>query len=227
MSPAETINYMHNSLKIKISKKLMNKNYCNELTITEQEKNIISMALLFNMVEHNELKEQLSLEIPDEGDIMLPLTESSCGPRNISNFIDILIVDDIEINIQILKKMIENLQLNCKCEMNHRKYIVHSANSGNIALEMIITQQKAYRGYKIVIMDCLMPIMDGWETSLAINKLYSQGIIKFLPYIIAYSAFDSKEDLEKCIMSGMCCHISKPCLKEELCKAINDWITRV
>ncbi|OMJ85967.1 hypothetical protein SteCoe_12599 [Stentor coeruleus] len=227
MSPSETINFMRSSLKIKISKKLMNKNYSNELSIIEQDKNVISMTLLFNMVEYNEFKEQSNLEIPDEGDIMLPLTESSFNLRNISNFIDILIVDDIEINIQILKKMIENLQFNCKCDRNHRKYTVHSANSGNVALEMIVAQQNVCSGYKIIIMDCLMPIMDGWETSLEINKMYSQGVIKFLPYIIAYSAFDSKEDLEKCIGSGMCCHVSKPCLKEELCKAINDWITRV
>jgi CheY-like chemotaxis protein len=225
MDSNETIEYMHKSLKLKISKKIMQKICTRELIISKEDNNNVKVVVFFDLIEYNDNKDP-GLDIPEEGDILLPLTISSVGNKNTANWVDILIVDDIEINIEILKKMLENLEVQCNCCRVHRKYTIHEASSGKNALEMILKQQKEKSGYRIVIMDCLMPSMDGWETSVEINKLYSQGKIRFLPYIIAYSAFDSKEDLEKCIMSGMCCHISKPCLKEELCQAINDWINR-
>jgi CheY-like chemotaxis protein len=226
MNSHDTIDFMHKTLKLKISKKLMHKICTNEVCISKGLDGIINLTLLFDLIEFHEAKDQFFMEIPEEGDIFLPLTTCEGGVRDMSNFVDVLIVDDIEINIEILRKMLENLESQCSCCRNHRKYSINTANSGRAALDMILCQHRNKSGYKIVIMDCLMPGMDGWETSLEINKMFSQGVIKYLPYIIAYSAFDSKEDLEKCIVSGMCCHISKPCLKEELCQAINDWITR-
>ncbi|OMJ86874.1 hypothetical protein SteCoe_11508 [Stentor coeruleus] len=225
MNSHDTIDFIHKTLKLKISKKLMHKICTNEVCINKSQNDTINFTLLFDLIEFHESKEQYFMEIPEEGDILLPLTTCS-GIRDMSNFVDILIVDDIEINIEILRKMLENLESHCNCCRKHRKYSIHTANSGRAALDMILYQQRLKSAYRIVIMDCLMPGMDGWETSLEINKMFSKGDIKYLPYIIAYSAFDSKEDLEKCIVSGMCCHISKPCLIEELCQAVNDWITR-
>ena len=75
-------------------------------------------------------------------------------------------------------------------------------------------------------MDCMMPEVDGWEATTAIVKLFEDKKILFLPSIIAHSAFDSKEDLEKCKSVGMCGHITKPCSKEELCIEINRLINR-
>ena len=71
-----------------------------------------------------------------------------------------------------------------------------------------------------------MPEIDGWETTRMIHNLFSEKKIRVLPYIIAYSAFDSKEDINKCYDSGMCGHISKPCYKEEICSEINNWFNK-
>lgn len=71
-----------------------------------------------------------------------------------------------------------------------------------------------------------MPEIDGWETSRIIKDLFDQKEIRKMPHIIAYSAFNSKEDIEKSSNSGMCEHISKPCEPLFLCKTINKWTNK-
>ncbi|OMJ81308.1 hypothetical protein SteCoe_18230 [Stentor coeruleus] len=169
--------------------------------------------------------ESEDLDIPDEGPVSWPLSSGESTNRDLE-LIDILIVDDMKLNLDILKRILENLDKSCKCLKNHQKYLVHTANSGNAAVEMIQKMSDNNCGYKIIIMDCQMPGMDGWEASVKINELYENKQILVLPYIIAYSAFDSNEDIEKCLRSGMNTHLSKPCQHEELCKAVSEWIAK-
>ena len=81
-----------------------------------------------------------------------------------------------------------------------------------------------WRGYRLTIMDCLMPEMDGWQTTICIKNLFMMEKIRVLPYIIAYSAFDSREDANKSMDAGMCDHISKPCTQKTLCQAVSRWV---
>lgn len=91
---------------------------------------------------------------------------------------------------------------------------------------LIRNQNTLDGGYRIVFMDCMMPEVDGWEASTEIRRLYDQNCIKILPYIIAYSAFNSREDIIKCENTGMCAHISKPCLQLDLCEVLLQWICK-
>jgi CheY-like chemotaxis protein len=91
---------------------------------------------------------------------------------------------------------------------------------------MVRKMNEIKSGYRVIIMDCQMPGMDGWEASLAIRKMFDDKEICHLPYIIAYSAFDSYEDIEKCLRSGMISHLSKPCQHEELCKVVSVWMSK-
>ena len=141
-----------------------------------------------------------------------------------SALVDILIVDDIEFNIKVLKYLIESLKDSCKCGNNHRDCSIHFANSGKQAVELVLYQNSVDSGYRLIFMDCLMPEMDGWEAAKRIKDLYLTKKIKILPFIVAYSAFDSKEDLEKCKAVGMCGHVSKPAYKEEVCREIRKWL---
>ena len=167
---------------------------------------------------------EVSPDITEEGSINIPYRHS---PRLSKEYlIDILIVDDIEFNISILKRLLEGLESNCHCSNTHRKYTIHIAGSGKETLELVAKQNALNGGYRLIIMDCLMPELDGWKTCAAIHQLYEKNEIKMMPYVLAYSAFDSKEDVVKSHNSGMCGHLSKPSTQADLCQEVSKWTGR-
>ena len=141
------------------------------------------------------LPEEHMPEVGEEGVATIP--HGGHDLLNLSEVIDILIVDDIEFNISVLRRLLEKLHTQCECGGIHREYTIHSAGSGKQALEAIERQNALGGGYRLIIMDCLMPEMDGWQTTIQIRDLFFKKELKILPYIIAYSAFDSREDANK------------------------------
>ena len=103
----------------------------------------------------------------------------------------ILIVEDSEINRKVATHMLDALD----CESV-------SAKNGKEALE-IYEQDK----FDAILMDCQMPILDGFETAKTIRKLFSSG---FQVPIIAISANVLSGEKEKCLASGMNDFIPKP-----------------
>lgn len=206
---------------MKMCKRLVINLLSDELLIAVEDETTISLGIILKEVCFD--SNHPIPDIPDEGE------RNSHSVRSLidmASVIDILIVDDIEFNLSVLRKFLENLYLNCNCENIHRKYSVHSAISGKEALGLIEKQNRVKGGYRLVIMDCLMPEMDGWETAIAIRKLYELQQIMILPYIIAYSAFDSKEDIIKSKNSGMCDHVSKPSTQKDFCNKVSQWLSR-
>ena len=167
----------------------------------------------------------LVLEIPEEGFIEPP--HQIYFKLNHEFIVDILIVDDIEFNISVLIRLLEGLESKCECTNKHRKYTIHAAGSGKEALGLVCKHNTLGGGYRMIIMDCLMPEIDGWETCVAIHELYEQKKIRVLPYILAYSAFDSREDIIKSEKSGMCGHLTKPCTQGDLCQAVSQSINNL
>lgn len=160
-----------------------------------------------------------------EGQRMLPMYFPRQNFRS-SMMTDILIVDDYEINLDILKRQIINLKSSCKCSEGHGDYSIHLAKSGMQAISFVMEQERLKRGYRLILMDCQMPEMDGWEATAKIFELFNTQKISYLPYVIAYSAFDSSVDIKRCFSSGMSGYISKPCYPEELCRIITQWISK-
>ena len=221
MNSQATLNYLKQSLKMKICKKLIANICLDGLKIINTDERTITLSIALDSIDT--VSAESCPEIPEEGHGPGHTVRVSIDMETI---IDILIVDDIEFNLSVLKKLLENLHLNCTCENTHRKLTVHCALSGKAALELINKQNRLKGGYRLIIMDCLMPEMDGWETSIAIRSLYEMQQIAILPYIIAYSAFDSKEDIIKSRESGMCDHISKPCTQKDFCDKITRLLSR-
>ena len=79
--------------------------------------------------------------------------------------------------------------------------------------------------YDIIIMDVMMPEMDGLEAAKAIRAL-DRPDAKAIP-IIAMTANVFKEDREKCLAAGMNAHLSKPLDAETMKRTISEQLKKL
>jgi CheY-like chemotaxis protein/signal transduction histidine kinase/HAMP domain-containing protein len=119
----------------------------------------------------------------------------------------VLIVDDDLRNIFALTTILEYHQME-----------VVAAENGK---DGIATLQKTPE-IDIVLMDIMMPEMDGYETIRAVRRM---GQFKSLP-IIALTAKAMKSDREKCIEAGASDYIAKPVNAEQLISLLRVWLYR-
>jgi hypothetical protein len=120
---------------------------------------------------------------------------------------NILVVDDDVRNIFSLTSMLEDHGM-----------IVRFAENGKQAIE----QLKKDPNVDAVLMDVMMPEMDGYETTRAIRAMDN---FKSLP-IIALTAKAMKGDREKCITAGASDYITKPVDTEQLLSLLRVWLYR-
>lgn len=78
--------------------------------------------------------------------------------------------------------------------------------------------------YDLILMDCQMPILDGYEATMAIRQLNSE---KQKITIIAMTANALKEDRDRCLDCGMDDYLSKPIRKEVLAAKLSEWEERL
>lgn len=119
----------------------------------------------------------------------------------------VLIADDDIRNIYSLTNVLEEEGVNCL-----------TAENGRVALEML----KSGTAVDMVLMDIMMPEMDGYEATLEIRKIEK---FKKLP-IIAITAKAMKGDKEKCLSVGMSDYVSKPVDVEQLLSLMRVWLYR-
>ncbi|ODH01702.1 hypothetical protein A4S05_27735 [Nostoc sp. KVJ20] len=119
----------------------------------------------------------------------------------------ILIVDDDLRNIFALTSFLESYQMQ-----------VLFAENGRDGIEKLQTNPEI----NIVLMDIMMPEMDGYETTRAIRQ---QQQFRSLP-IIALTAKAMPGDKEKCIQAGASDYITKPVDTEQLLSLLRVWLYR-
>ena len=120
--------------------------------------------------------------------------------------VHILVVEDNRVNQIVAKNLLKEAGFTCDIAQN-----------GMEACSAV-----RYRKYDLVLMDCQMPEMDGYEaTSLIRNWEHVQGK-KHLP-IIALTANATKEDVKKCLDSGMNAYCSKPINPSVMIRLIEEW----
>jgi HAMP domain-containing protein/signal transduction histidine kinase/CheY-like chemotaxis protein len=117
---------------------------------------------------------------------------------------NVLVVDDDVRNLFAVTTILERFQIN-----------VLTAESGNVAIQMI----KDNTGIEMVLMDIMMPEMDGYETT---QKIRSDRRYSDLP-IIAVTAKAMKGDREKCIDAGASDYIVKPIKIDQLLSLMRLW----
>ncbi len=131
----------------------------------------------------------------------------SCDKPPVSlSGINMLVVDDIELNLEVAQYILEEAGAN-----------ITVAYNGKEALELY--EQSPVGTYNVILMDVMMPIMNGYEATEAIRNLDREDA-KLIP-IIALTANAFKDDVEKCINAGMNAHIAKPIDVELLISTIN------
>jgi CheY-like chemotaxis protein len=119
----------------------------------------------------------------------------------------ILVVDDDVRNIFALTSVLEG----------HHMDVMHAEN-GQQGIELI----KATPGIEAVLMDIMMPEMDGYEAISAIRELER---FKDLP-IIALTAKAMKADRDRCLEVGASDYISKPLDIDQLLSLLRVWLYR-
>jgi HAMP domain-containing protein/signal transduction histidine kinase/CheY-like chemotaxis protein len=119
----------------------------------------------------------------------------------------VMIVDDDIRNIFALTSVLERHQM-----------VVVSAETGRQAIELLQSEGDI----DLVLMDIMMPEMDGFETMRTIRKIPR---LKHLP-IIAVTAKAMKGDREKCIEAGAWDYLSKPVDTDQLLAVLRGWLHR-
>lgn len=123
----------------------------------------------------------------------------------------LLIVDDNITNRLITQALVKQ----------RHEILADTAVDGQEALELV-----SKNGYDIILMDCMMPKMDGYEATKAIRSGEAGEVAKDAT-IIALTANTSLEDREACRLAGMNDYLPKPIAPKALSEALNKWSPRV
>ena len=118
----------------------------------------------------------------------------------------ILAADDYPANLRVVARVLEK-----------RGHTVETVTTGAAAAAAVLASH-----YDLVLMDCRMPEMDGYDATALIRA--SEGGRRRTP-IIALTANDSEDDRQRCVDVGMDGFVAKPLRPAELFAAIEQVLT--
>ena len=132
------------------------------------------------------------------------LPSSAGKPEEDATPIRILMAEDNAINQRVGKLILQRAG-----------FFIDLVSDGNEALE-------AHRAkpYDLILMDCQMPTMDGFEATRLIRQLDQRQ-----PVIIAVTANALVGERERCISAGMDDYLSKPFQAEHLVAMVRKWVS--
>ena len=134
-----------------------------------------------------------------------PALQSSgeLAPEQTAQSLRILLVEDNQVNQLVASSILKKLG-----------HTVESAENGQRALDAMAAGE-----FDLILMDCQMPIMDGYEATRRIRQNLDWQAVP----IIAVTANVMQGDRDDCITAGMNDYVTKPYKREELRAAINRW----
>lgn len=150
----------------------------------------------------------LSLPVMDVSEIP---NSAATAPPNLKEFHGkILVVDDLAIGQTVARMVLEKLGFEV-----------------DIACDGVEAVTKAYAApYRMVLMDCQMPVMDGYEATRQIRQRAREQQLEHLP-IIALTANAQPSDVQACLDSGMDGYLPKPFRKEALVRTLHEFLRDV
>ncbi|HEX7326642.1 MAG TPA: ATP-binding protein [Rhodanobacteraceae bacterium] len=119
----------------------------------------------------------------------------------------VLLVEDHPVNQKVAQKLLERLGL-----------AVDLAENGEAALD-----QLHRRSYAAVLMDCQMPVLDGYSATRRLRELESTQHKPRVP-VIAMTAHAMAGDRERCLQAGMDDYLSKPLDRAQLAETLARWL---
>jgi CheY-like chemotaxis protein/HPt (histidine-containing phosphotransfer) domain-containing protein len=138
----------------------------------------------------------------------VPLTVAADTQARAQLYARVLLVEDNPVNQELALHMLEFL--GCRCSV---------ANDGREAIEAL-----GRDAFDVVLMDCQMPVMDGFEATAAIRlREAGKGEEPRLP-IIALTAGAIDGDRDKCLAAGMDDYLSKPFSMDQLEQTLRRWL---
>ncbi|EKD99097.1 MAG: hypothetical protein ACD_23C00130G0002 [uncultured bacterium] len=121
----------------------------------------------------------------------------------------VLLAEDNEVNQIVALAMLKNFGIEARAVEN-----------GRDAVALLRS-----RSFDLVLMDCQMPEMDGFQATMAIRRFEVTSNLRRTP-IIALTANAVTGDREKCLSSGMDDYLAKPYTGEQLATMLSRWLPR-
>jgi CheY-like chemotaxis protein/two-component sensor histidine kinase len=144
------------------------------------------------------------------GYLGVPESAGDLPAETVANFNEysILLAEDVEINREIVLALLEPTELKIDCAVN-----------GAESVAMFTSNPEKY---SVIFMDVQMPIMDGFTATRTIRE---SGVprAKDIP-IVAMTANVFKEDIDRCLASGMNGHVGKPLDIDEVIRVLAKYL---
>ena len=126
--------------------------------------------------------------------------------------IRVCIVEDNPINQKIAISFIKRMDLYCE-----------AFNDGKQAVEALRKKAKEKSEFHLVLMDCQMPVMDGYEATRAIREDSDPNVREVI--VIAMTASAIRGDREKCLEAGMNNYLAKPVRANVLSAMLDEYLS--
>jgi len=161
-------------------------------------------AFLFKPVRHRQLRQCLAR-------LLARTVRERANDRKLARFfgpetpparrggLRVLVVEDNFVNQKVAQRHIEKL--------GHQSDV---AENGAQALDLLALQR-----YDVIFMDCQMPVLDGYETTRRIRAGRVPNLDPAMP-VIAFTAFATESDRQKCFAAGMDDLVTKPVRFEDI-----------
>jgi len=121
---------------------------------------------------------------------------------------EVLLVEDNEVNAFIATMTLESLGI-----------VSRHAKNGEVAVAMF-----KEHAFDVILMDCEMPVMDGYEAARRIRALESADTARERTPIIALTAHALSGDREVCLAQGMDDYLTKPFDRQALAALLSRWL---
>jgi CheY-like chemotaxis protein len=119
----------------------------------------------------------------------------------------ILLVEDDTVNLLMTKSL-----------LSRAGYHVDDASNGSEAIQALEKND-----YSAVLMDCMMPVLNGYEATLIIRNPASAVRNHTVP-VIALTANAMQEDRDRCLAAGMNDYLAKPIELTEMLAMLEKWL---
>jgi signal transduction histidine kinase/CheY-like chemotaxis protein len=121
----------------------------------------------------------------------------------------VLLVEDNEVNAFIASMTLESLGVTCR-----------QARNGEVAVALFREE-----AFDVVLMDCEMPVMDGYEAARQMRALEADDTARPRTPIVALTAHALSGDREVCLSRGMDDYLTKPFDRHTLALALSRWLS--